>query len=42
VRRDVGGLDGQRTTKEMAHCIASLTPEQASPEDLAGYILGIT
>ena len=40
VRRDVGGLDGQRTTKEIAHCITSLTPEQASPEDLAGYIRG--
>jgi len=40
VRRDVGGLDGQRTTKEIAHCITSLTPDQASPEDLAGYIRG--
>jgi len=40
IRRDVGGLDGQRTTKEIAHCITSLTPEQASPEDLAGYIRG--
>jgi predicted transposase YbfD/YdcC len=39
VRRDVGGLDGQRTTKEIA-CITSLTPEQASPEDLAEYIRG--
>jgi predicted transposase YbfD/YdcC len=40
VRRDVGGLDGQRATKEIAHCITSLTAEQASPEDLAGYIRG--
>ena len=40
IRRDVGGLDGQRTTKEIAHCITSLTPEQARPEDLAGYIRG--
>jgi hypothetical protein len=40
IRRDVGGLDGQRTTKEIAHCITSLTPEQASPEDLGGYIRG--
>lgn len=29
VRRDVGGLDGQRATKEIAHCITSLTPAQA-------------
>ena len=40
VRRDVGGLDDQRTTKEIAHCITSLTAEQASPEELAGYIRG--
>jgi hypothetical protein len=40
IRRDVGGLDGQRTTKEIVHCITSLTPEQASPEDLGGYIRG--
>ena len=40
IRRDVGGLDGQRTTKEIAHCITSLTPEQASAEDLGGYIRG--
>jgi predicted transposase YbfD/YdcC len=39
-RRDVGGLDGQRTTKEIAQCITSLTPAQANPEDLAGYIRG--
>lgn len=38
IRRDVGGLDGQRTTKEIAHCITSLTPEQATPADLAAYI----
>ena len=40
VRRDVGGLDGQRATKEIAHCITSLTAEQASPEELAGHIRG--
>jgi len=40
VRRDVGGLDGQRATKEIAHCITSLTPAQASTEKLAGYIRG--
>jgi len=40
IRRDVGGLDGQRATKEIAHCITSLTPEQASPEELAGFIRG--
>lgn len=38
VRRDTGGLDGQRTGKEIAHCITSLTAEQASPEQLAGYL----
>jgi predicted transposase YbfD/YdcC len=38
IRRDVGGLDGQRTTKEIVHCITSLTPEQATPKDLAGHI----
>ena len=38
VRRDVGGLDGQRTRKEIAYCITSLDAEQASPEQLAGYI----
>ena len=26
--------------REIAHCITSLTPVQASPEDLAGYIRG--
>lgn len=40
IRRDVGGLDGQRATKEIAHCITSLTAAQASPEDLAVYIRG--
>ena len=29
VRRDVGGRDGQRTTKAIAHCITSQTPGQA-------------
>lgn len=40
VRRDVGGLDGQRHTKEIAYCITSLTADRASPEQQAGYIRG--
>jgi predicted transposase YbfD/YdcC len=40
VRRDVGGLDGQRTRKEIAYCITSLTADQAGPEQLAAYIRG--
>ncbi len=40
VRRDVGGLGGQRVRKEVAHCITSLNAEQASPEQLARYIRG--
>jgi len=40
VRRDVGGLDGQRTRKEIAYCITSLTADQAGPEQLAGFIRG--
>lgn len=40
VRRDVGGLDGQRTRKEIAYCITSLDAEQAGAEQLAGYIRG--
>jgi predicted transposase YbfD/YdcC len=40
VRRDTGGLDGQRTRKEIAFCITSLPAAQASPEQLAGYIRG--
>ena len=38
IRRDTGGLDGQRVRKEVAHCITSLTAEQASPEQLARYV----
>lgn len=40
VRRDVDGLDGQRTRKEIAYCITSLDAEQAGAEQLAGYIRG--
>lgn len=36
IRRDVGGLDGQRTHKEVAHCITSL-PTPAGAKQLAGY-----
>ncbi len=35
VIRYVGGLDGQRRTKEVAHCITSLTPDNAAGQDLA-------
>jgi predicted transposase YbfD/YdcC len=35
VIRHVGGLDGQRRTKEIAHCITSLTPNNAAGHDLA-------
>ncbi len=35
IRRDTGGLDGQRTRKEIAYCITSLTAEQADAEQLA-------
>jgi hypothetical protein len=31
----VGGLDGQRRSKEIAHCITSLTTNKASAPDLA-------
>jgi predicted transposase YbfD/YdcC len=34
VIRYVGGLDGQRRTKEVAYCVTSLAPAQAGPEDL--------
>jgi predicted transposase YbfD/YdcC len=40
VRRDTGGLDGHRTRKEIAYCITSLDAEQASPQQLAGYLRG--
>jgi predicted transposase YbfD/YdcC len=38
--RHTGGLDGQRTRKEIVHCITNLTPEQASPAQLAALIRG--
>lgn len=34
VIRYVGGLDGQRRTKEVAYCITSLTPDHATAHDL--------
>jgi predicted transposase YbfD/YdcC len=37
VRRDTGGLDGQRTRKEVAYCITSLTTERAGPARLTGH-----
>jgi predicted transposase YbfD/YdcC len=40
VRRDTGGLDGQRTRKEIAYCITSLSAEQADPAQLAEYVRG--
>jgi hypothetical protein len=35
VTRYVGGLDGQRRSKEIAHCVTSLNPDKASTPDLA-------
>lgn len=35
VIRYVGGLDGQRHSKEVAHCVTSLTPSKATAPDLA-------
>ncbi|MDP9793724.1 putative transposase YbfD/YdcC [Catenuloplanes nepalensis] len=32
LRRDTGGLDGQRTSKQIIYGIASLDPEQAGPQ----------
>jgi predicted transposase YbfD/YdcC len=34
VIRYVGGLDGQRRSKEIAHCVTSLTPDNAAGHDL--------
>lgn len=34
VIRYVGGLDGQRRSKEVAHCVTSLTPANAAGQDL--------
>ncbi|MHB1739678.1 MAG: ISAs1 family transposase [Actinomycetes bacterium] len=38
--RHTGGLDGQRSRKEIVHCITNLTPAQASPAQLAALIRG--
>lgn len=40
LRRDIGGLDGQRTSKQIIHGIVSLTAEQASPHHLNHYARG--
>lgn len=34
VTRYVGGLDGQRRTKEIAHCVSSLTPDKTAAQEL--------
>ncbi|MCA1675385.1 MAG: ISAs1 family transposase [Actinobacteria bacterium] len=38
VIRYVGGLDGQRRSKEVAHCVTSLTSNNADAPDLAGLL----
>jgi predicted transposase YbfD/YdcC len=40
LRRDTGGLDGVRTSKEIIHGIVSATAEQANPEHLNHYARG--
>ena len=40
LRRDTGGLDGVRTSKEIIHGIVSVTAEQAGPEHLNHYARG--
>jgi len=40
LRRDTGGLDGVRTSKEIIHGIVSLDAERASPEHLNAYARG--
>lgn len=40
IRRDRGGLDGVRTSKEIAYGITDLTAKQAGPEQLAAYTRG--
>ena len=40
LRRDTGGLDGVRTSKEIIHGIVSLNAEQAIPEHLNHYARG--
>lgn len=38
VIRYAGGLDGQRCSKEVAHCVTSLPPNTAGAQDLAGLL----
>lgn len=40
LRRDTGGLDGVRTSKEIIYGIVSVTAEQAGPEHLNHYVRG--
>lgn len=40
IRRDTGGLDGQRIRKETAYCITSLAPAQAGPVRLGALVRG--
>lgn len=40
IRRDTGGLDGQRIRKETAYCITSLAPAQAGPARLGALVRG--
>jgi hypothetical protein len=40
LRRDTGGLDGVRTSKEIVHGIVSLGTDLASPDHLNAYTRG--
>jgi predicted transposase YbfD/YdcC len=40
LRRDTGGLDGVRTSKEIVHGIVSLHPDHAGPHHLNAYTRG--
>lgn len=40
IRRDTGGLDGQRIRTETAYCITSLAPAQAGPARLGALVRG--
>jgi predicted transposase YbfD/YdcC len=40
LRRDIGGLDGVRTSKEIVHGIVSVDADQAGPEHLNHYARG--
>lgn len=40
LRRDTGGLDGVRTSKEIIHGIVSLDADQAGPHHLNAYVRG--